>query len=139
MPLTPGPWYWENDRLYTRASAETEEEPMGNVVLFATCTCRIRGCDNEDADKALVRAAPELLEALEDAQAKLAWILRDHAKDLGNLFAGVQSTERRARIALARAEPAPLCGCPDPDCPGKWPGTPQEEWRCGGKEGGNHG
>jgi hypothetical protein len=58
----------------------------------------------QQANARLIAAAPELLEALIDAQAKLAWILRDYDKALGNIFAGVQATEARARAAIAKVE-----------------------------------
>ncbi len=75
--------------------------------------------DVENGNGRIIAAAPDLLEALKG----LVRIIQE--------FGGCNQPEyEKAWAAIAKAEGKGLCTCPDPDCPGKWPGTPEDSWRC---------
>lgn len=56
---TPGPWEWRNDRL-----VRYEEEGVTPIGVGAGTA--LANCDPTTADRALIAAAPDLLEQLRD-------------------------------------------------------------------------
>ena len=87
---TPGPWYQDsNDETFIRAHGD---EPG---VCAVARVCRRGGWSEQEGNRLLIQAAPELLAALQ------ALIALQDAADPEGLFRAMESVRARAAIAKA--------------------------------------
>ncbi len=102
--FTPGPWKWWTSNSWRRLSSDHHDHPQDGGVL-CPCVSPSDGypdCIVKDADMALIAAAPELYDALENLIGRFEHCCHHAGSD--DEFVAEATATHRAALARARGE-----------------------------------